>query len=346
MGYRKYPKILKKGVLMFIDRIRQRAKKETKVIVLPEGNEERTIKATGVIIKEGIAEIVLLGNPEEIRAIANKEGVRLNDVNIIDVLISPKRGLYAKHYYELRKHKGVSLEQAMETMKDKMYYATMMVHLGEADGAVSGADHPTSWTLGPPLRILSKQKDIETVSSSFIMIIPDCPYGEKGLFLFADCAMVPNPTAEQLADIAISTSETAKNLVGIEPRVAMLSFSTKGSGRDPMVDKVIQATEIARRKKPDLQIDGELQGDAALIPAIGAKKAPGSSVAGKANVLVFPDLNSGNIAYKLTERLGKARAYGPVVQGFVKPVNDLSRGCSVDDIVGVVAITSVQSQAQ
>ena len=330
---------------MFIEDIKEKAKKSPKTIVLPEGNEERTLRAAEIITHEGIAKIILLGNEEEISQKAKHLGVELTAVEIINVSTSSKKETYAEVYYELRKHKGLSLEQAKEQIEDPMYYATIMVHLGEADGAVAGADHPTSWTLGPPLRILKRQEGIKTVSSSFVMVVPDCSYGEKGLFLFADCAMLPNPTAEQLADIAISTADTARNLVGIEPRVAMLSFSTKGSGKDPIVDKVIDATQIAQKKRPGLKLDGELQADAALIPAIGKKKSPESTVAGTANVLIFPDLNAGNIAYKLTERLGKARAFGPIVQGFIKPVNDLSRGCSVDDIVSVVAITSVQAQS-
>jgi len=324
--------------------IKEQAKTSSKTIVLPEGVEERTLKATEAISRENIARIILLGNRDEVLSIAKKEGVDINGISIIDPLGSEKRELYAHKFYELRKEKGVSLSESLEMLKDSMYYATMMVYSGDADGVVSGACHPTSWTLRPPLQVFKRMKNIKTVSAYFAMVIPDCPYGEKGLFIFADCGMVPNPNAEQLAEIAIVSAETARGLIGIEPRVAMLSFSTKGSGKDPIVDKVIQATSIAQRRRPDLLIDGELQGDSALVRSIGIRKAPGSPVAGRANVLIFPDLNCGNIAYKLTERLARAQAYGPLVQGLDRPVNDLSRGCSVQDIVGIVAITVVQSQ--
>jgi len=328
----------------FIEKIKEQAKKTSKVIVLPEGNEVRILKAAEIIIKEGIANPILLGNKDEIFLIAKEKGIRINKIPIIDPLTSEKREIYARKYYELRKKMGVSLDESMEILKDPMYYTTMMIYSGNADGAVAGAVHPTSWTLRPPLQVFKRIKGIKTVSAYFVMIVPDCSYGEKGVFIFADCGMVPNPDAEQLAEIAIVSAETARDLINIKPRVAMLSFSTKGSGKNPIVDKVVKATSIAQQRRPDLLIDGELQGDAALVPFIGEKKAPGSSVAGRANVLIFPDLNCGNIAYKLTERLAKAQAYGPLVQGLDKPVNDLSRGCSVQDIVGIVATTVVQSQ--
>jgi len=328
----------------FVEKIKEQARKTSKVIVLPEGREKRILRAAEVILKENIARIILLGDKDEILSVAKKERVNIDGILIVNPLTSEKRELYAQKFYELRKKKGVSLDESTKILKDPMYYATMMVYLGDADGAVGGAAHHTSWALRPPLQVFKRMRNIKTVSAYFVMVVPECPYGEKGLFIFADSGMVTNPNAEQLAEIAIVSAETAKSLIGIEPRVAMLSFSTKGSGKNSIVDKVVEATSIAQRRRPDLLIDGELQGDAALVPSIAARKAPGSSVAGRANVLIFPDLNCGNIAYKLTERLAKAQAYGPLVQGLTKQVNDLSRGCSVQDIVGVTAITAVQSQ--
>jgi len=328
----------------FIEKMKEEAKKEKKTIVLPEGEEIRTLKAAEIISKEEIAEIILLGEEEKISSLARKEEVDINSIPILNPSTSAKREDYARKYYQLRKEKGVNLEESRQLLKNTMYYGTMMVYSDDADGVIGGAIHPTGWTLKPPLQIFKRREGIKTVSSYFIMIVPDCPYGEEGLFIFADSGMVPNPDAEQLAEIAISSADTAKELLKLEPRVAMLSFSTKGSSKDPIVDKVISATDIARKRRPDLLIDGELQGDSALVPSIGKRKAPESPVAGKANVLIFPDLNCGNIAYKLTQRLAKAEAYGPLVQGLTKQVNDLSRGCSTEDIVGVVAITCIQSQ--
>jgi phosphate acetyltransferase len=252
---------------------------------------------------------------------------------------------YANGFYELRKNKGVTIEQAEKTVKDPMYFGTMMVKLGHADGLVSGAVHTTGDLLRPGLQVIKTAQGISTVSSFFIMLVPDSTYGSNGMFLFSDCAVNPNPTAEQLAAIAISTAETAKNLCSMEPKVAMLSFSTKGSADHELVEKVRKATDIAKQLRPDLQIDGELQLDAAIVQKVAEQKAPGSSVAGQANVLIFPDLQSGNIGYKLVQRLAKAEAIGPVCQGFAKPINDLSRGCNVEDIVNVVAVTAVQAQA-
>jgi len=328
----------------FIEKIKEQAKKTPRTIVLPEGAEERTLKAAEIITKENISRVILLGDRDEILSLAKKEGVNIDDISIINPLTSEKRELYGRKFYELRREKGVKLGEAVERVKDSMYYATMMVQLGDADGAAAGVDHPTSWTLRAPLQVFKRMRHIKTVSTSMVMIVPNCPYGEEGLFIFSDCAMVPNPNAEQLAEIAIASAETAKNLIGIDPRVAMLSFSTKGSGKDAIVDKVIEATSIARKRRPELLIDGEMQADSALVPFVGKRKAPDSPVAGRANVLIFPDLNCGNIACKLVERLAKAQAYGPIVQGLAKAVNDFSRGCSVQDIVGAVAITAVQSQ--
>jgi len=321
----------------------EKAKKNKKVIALPEGSEERAIKAAGIIKKEGLAEPVLIGIKEIIQASAKKLNVDLSDVRIIEPAKSDYYENYVNLFYELRKAKGVTPESAKETMKDEIYFATMMVKSGYADGMVSGAVHSTGDLLRPAMQIIKTLPGISIVSSSFIMELPDKDFGEDGVLLFADCAVNPNPNAEELASIAIATAGTAKSLCGIEPRIAMLSFSTKGSAKHELVDKVIEATKIAKEKAPDLLIDGELQLDAALIKKIGDMKAPGSPVAGKANVLIFPDLQAGNIGYKLVQRLAKAEAIGPVSQGFAKPINDLSRGCSVDDIVNVAAITAVQS---
>jgi phosphate acetyltransferase len=326
-----------------MSKIWEKAKKYKKVIALPEGSEERTIKAAGILKKEGLAEPVLIGNEEVILASAEKFNTDIADIRIIEPLKSPQYENYVRGFYELRKTKGVTMQTAGETMKDEIYYATMMVKTGDADGMVSGAVHSTGDLLRPALQIIKTMPGISIVSSSFIMELPDKEFGDDGIILFADCAINPNPNAEELASIAIATAGTAKSLCGMEPKVAMLSFSTKGSAKHELVDKVIEALKIAKEKAPGLMIDGELQLDAALIKKIGEMKAPGSPVAGKANVLIFPDLQAGNIGYKLVQRLAKAEAIGPVSQGFAKPVNDLSRGCSVNDIVNVTAITAVQS---
>jgi phosphate acetyltransferase len=324
-------------------KIWEKAKINKKVIALPEGSEERTIKAAGIIKKEGLAEPVLIGIKEVILASAKKLNVDLSVLRIIEPAMSDYYENYVNRFYELRKVKGVTPESARETMKDEIYFASMMVKSGDADGMVSGAVHSTGDLLRPAMQVIKTLPGISIVSSSFIMELTDKDFGEDGVLLFADCAVNPNPTAEELASIAIATAGTAKSLCGIEPRIAMLSFSTKGSAKHELVDKVTEATKIAKEKAPELMIDGELQLDAALIKKIGDMKAPGSPVAGKANVLIFPDLQAGNIGYKLVQRLAKAGAIGPVSQGFAKPVNDLSRGCSVDDIVNVAAITAVQS---
>ncbi len=326
-----------------MSKIWDKAKKNKKVIALPEGSEERTIRAAGIIIKEGLAEPVLIGSREVILASAEKFNINLADIRIIEPLKSSQFENYVKGFYELRKAKGVTVQSSEQTMKDEIYYATMMVKTGDADGMVSGAVHSTGDLLRPALQIIKTLPGISIVSSSFIMELPDNEFGDDGIILFADCAINPNPDAEELASIAIATAGTAKSLCGMEPKVAMLSFSTKGSAKHELIDKVVEATKIAKEKAPELMIDGELQLDAALIKKIGEMKAPGSPVAGKANVLIFPDLQAGNIGYKLVQRLAKAEAIGPVSQGFAKPVNDLSRGCSVNDIVNVVAITAVQS---
>lgn len=328
-----------------MNKIWNMAKNNRKKIVLPEGDEERNLIASERIHKEGLAEVILVSNEESIRQKAKELGVDISGIEIIDPEKSEKLNEYAKEFYELRKHKGITEEKALATMKDPLYYGTMMVKLGDADGLVSGAIHTTGDLLRPGLQIVKTAPGIKVVSSFFLMNIPDCEYGEDGFLLFSDCAVNPNPNSEELASIAISTAETAKNLCKIEPKVAMLSFSTMGSAKHELVDKVKIATSLAKEQRPDLLIDGELQLDASIVKKVADLKAPESPVAGKANVLIFPDLQSGNIGYKLVQRFAKAEAIGPICQGFAKPINDLSRGCSPEDIVNVVAVTSVQAQA-
>jgi len=328
--------------MSFIDTVKELAKKELKKIVLPEGSDPRVTKAASLVIAENIADIVIVGNKDEIMKSA--AGADISKAEIIDPLNSPKFEEYCQFFYELRKNKGITIEQAREIMKDPVYYATMMVKMGDADGVVSGAIHATSDTLRPALQIVKTAPNVKLVSAFFIMVVPDISFGENGVLLYADSGLVENPDAEQLSEIAVSSANTFKHLVGPVPKVAMLSYSTKGSANSELTEKVIKATELAKQKAPDVLIDGEMQADAALIPKVGNSKAPGSPVAGAANVLIFPDLNCGNIAYKLTERLAKAEAYGPITQGLAKPINDLSRGCKAEDIVGVVAITCVQAQ--
>lgn len=325
-----------------MDDIKRKARSSIKRVVLPEGTEERTLKAAEKIAKEGIAVPILLGNEQEIRSKA--AGLDYSGVSIIDLNKTGKLDEYAAEFYEMRKHKGITMEQAKQTMSDPMFYSCMMVKKGEADGMVAGAINPTANTLRPALQIIKTLPGISVVSSSFIMELKTNEYGYNGILMFGDCAVNPNPDENELAAIAISTAQTGKQLTGMEPKVAMLSFSTKGSAKHELVDKVVKATEIVKKLAPDLMVDGELQADAALVEKVGQLKSPGSPVAGKANVLIFPDLQAGNIGYKLVQRLAGAEAIGPVCQGFAAPVNDLSRGCSVEDIVSVVAITAVQAQ--
>lgn len=314
-----------------------------KRIVLPEADDVRTVAAAQKIMEQGLAQVVLVSEEDNIAAACKASGADVSGCRIVDPVKSPLRAEYAKTFYELRKQKGVTEEQAYEIVADPLHFGCMMVYADEADGQVSGATHSTADTVRPALQILKTAPGCKIVSSFFVMIVPDCEYGENGVFIYADCGLVINPNAAELAEIAIQSAKTMKVLLGFEPRVGMLCFSTKGSASDPIAEKVIEATRIAKEIAPDVLIDGELQGDAALVEWIGQKKAPGSPVAGKANVLIFPDLNAGNICYKLTERLAKADAYGPVLQGLRKPVNDLSRGCDVNDIVNVAAITAVQA---
>ena len=327
----------------FIDRIKERARIKKMNIVLPESMDRRVLEATHQIIKEDIANIILIGKEEEIEKIST--GLDLSKATIINPFTSPLTEELTNNLYELRREKGLTIQEAERLLKeDYMYYACMLVKTKRADGVVSGACHSTSNTLRPALQIIKTKPGVKLVSSFFLMIVPNCEYGEHGTFVFADCGLEQNPDSEKLADIAASSAESFKLLVEKEPIVAMLSHSSMGSAKHLDVDKVVEATRIAKANYPGLKIDGELQLDAAIVPEIGKSKAPNSEVAGHANVLVFPDLDAGNIGYKLVQRLAKAEAYGPVCQGIASPVNDLSRGCSVSDIVGVVAITDVQAQ--
>lgn len=324
-----------------MEQIRVKAKAARRHIVLPEGSEERTVQAAAQIAAQGIADVTLVGAKAEIEAVAAKFGVDLSAVHVVDPATSAQSAVYAEALHEIRKAKGMTPEQAMALVTgETMYFATMMVKMGDADGMVSGAIHSTGDTLRPALQIIKTAPGITSVSSCFIMESPNTAYGTDGVMIFADCAVIPNPTADELAAIAVASAATGRALLGLDPKVAMLSFSTKGSAKHELVTKVQEATEKARAIAPELCIDGELQADAALVASVGQLKSPGSAVAGHANVLVFPDLQSGNIGYKLVQRLGGAEAIGPILQGLAKPVNDLSRGCSVQDIVDVVAVTA------
>lgn len=326
----------------FIEQMKQKAKADKKRIILPEALDLRIIQAASTALQEGISDIILIGNQAEILRTAGN--LDLTGAIMIDSETAEKRTEYSVAFYELRKGKGTTLAQAEELMKDPVYFGMMMLQQGDADGLISGAVHSTADTLRPALQIVKAARDAKLVSTFFIMDIPNCEYGENGVLLFSDCALNENPDAEQLSEIAVASGRTMKSLLGIEPVVAMLSYSTFGSGKSILTEKVVQAARLAKEKAPDLLIDGEMQLDAALVQRVANLKAPNSYVAGKANVLIFPDLNAGNIGYKLTERLAKAKAYGPITQGLAKPINDLSRGCKAEDIVGVIAITAVQAQ--
>lgn len=333
--------------MSYIDIIKEKAKADKKTIVLPETTDKRTLIAASDIMKQGIANIIMVGDADKINDGANWLEIELDGVEIVNPSTSPRTEKYIDLLYETRKSKGMTMEQAKEILlTDPLYYGVMMVKANDADGMVAGACHATADTLRPALQILKTAPGVKLVSGFFLMCIPDCEMGDNGTFIFADCGLNQDPTAEELAAIADTSAKSFKLLVGSKPIIAMLSHSTKGSAKHPLVDKMIEATRIAHEQYPGLCIDGELQADAALVPGVAKTKAPDSDVAGNANVLVFPNLDCGNIAYKLVQRLGKAEAYGPMLQGIAKPVNDLSRGCSWQDIVGVVALTAVQAQLQ
>ena len=331
--------------MAFIDEMKKKAKMNKKTIVLPESMDRRTFEAAAEILAEDYANLVIIGTPEEIAK--NSEGLDVSKATFVDPATYEKTEYYIEQLVELRKAKGMTKEQATELLNTEyMFYACMMVKCGDADGVVSGACHSTANTLKPALQIIKTKPGTKLVSAFFVMDVPNCDMGSNGTFIFGDSGLVQNPNAEELAAIAVSSAESFKALVGEEPKVAMLSHSTKGSAKHADVDKVVEATRIANEMAPQYKIDGELQADAAMVPSIAASKAPGSDVAGEANVLIFPDLDAGNIGYKLVQRLAKAEAYGPLCQGIAKPVNDLSRGCSAKDIAGVVAITAVQAGAE
>lgn len=327
-----------------IEKIIKRAKADKQRIVLPEGTEKRTLEAADKLIGDGVADIILIGNPEEIGSMAAEMKLdHIGDATIVDPEKHDKKQQYADLLHELRKSKGMTPEQALQTVENPLYLACLMIKSGDADGEIAGAQNTTGDVLRPALQIIKTSPGINVVSGAFLMFTQTPQYGEEGTLIFADCAVMPDPDAKQLAQIAVASAQTARSLVGVEPKVAMLSFSTKGSAAHDAVDKVAEATRLAKEMAPDLLIDGELQADAALVPSVGESKAPGSAIAGKANVLVFPTLEAGNIGYKLVQRLGNAEAVGPVLQGMAAPVNDLSRGCSVDDIYNMVAITANQA---
>jgi phosphate acetyltransferase len=327
-----------------IEQIKENARKNRQRIVLPESHDERTLKAADAVLKEGFADIILVGKPDTILDNSRKLGLKqIEKATIINPGSYEKLEAYADMMVELRKSKGLVKDEALKLLQNHLYFATVMIKYGEADGEVAGADNATGDVLRPAFQFVKTLPGIHVVSGAFLMFLKDKNYGENGLMVFADCAVHPDPNENELAEIAVTTAKTTKAIAGIEPRIAMLSFSTKGSASHAMVTKVANATKIASAMNPDLAIDGELQADAAIVASIGLKKAPGSKIAGKANVLIFPNLESGNIAYKLVQRLGNAEAVGPVLQGLAAPINDLSRGCSVSDIVDLIAITANQA---
>ena len=333
--------------MAFIDEIKDRAKKDIKKIVLPESDDDRTLKATSEVLKQKFAEIILIGNRSKILERAKELSLdNIEEAEIVDPNNSENYNEFVEQFYELRKHKGMTIEKAKEFMLDNIYFGMMMVKQGYADGLVSGAVHSTSDTLRPALQILKTAPGTKLVSAFFMMIVPNCIYGENGVFLFSDSGLNENPDSDALSEIAISSSKSFELLTGKTPKIAMLSYSSHGSAKSELTEKVIKATNLVKEKAPDLLVDGELQLDAAIIPEVAEYKAKGSPLKGEANILIFPDLNAGNIGYKLVQRLANAEAYGPLCQGIAKPVNDLSRGCSSKDIEGVVAITAVQAQEQ
>ena len=327
-----------------LDQIFERAKNNLQRIVLPEGTEIRTLKAADIILKEKTAKLILIGNETEIEKLAAENNLtHLHEATIVNPEKDANMETYANLLFEIRKNKGMTIEEARKLAKDPLYLGCLMIKNGDADGELAGARNTTGNVLRPAFQIVKTKPGISVVSGALLMFTPTPQYGENGLLVFADCAVNPNPTASELAEIAVSTAETARNICGFEPKVAMLSFSTKGSAKHELVDKVVEATRLAKAMHPELQLEGEIQADAALVPSIGQSKAPGSAIAGHANVLVFPDLQAGNIGYKMVERFSGAQAVGPILQGMAAPINDLSRGCSVDDIVSMVAITANQA---
>ncbi len=330
--------------MSFIERIKERARTEIKTIVLPEATDSRILEAAQIVKNEGYAKIILIGDEEKVKEIANDKGINIENIQIVNPLKDKKTEEYAKALYELRKSKGMTEEQAHQLILDPVYFGMMMVKLNEADGLVSGAAHSTSDTLRPALQILKTAPGTKLVSAFFIMVVPNCEYGSNGTFIFADSGLNEEPDSDKLSEIAISSSKSFEQLIGEKAKVAMLSYSTYGSAHSASTEKIIEATRLVKEKAPELMVDGELQLDAAIVPEVAEFKAKGSPLKGMANVLIFPDLSAGNIGYKLVQRLAKAEAYGPLCQGIAKPVNDLSRGCSSQDIAGVVAITAVQAQ--
>ena len=327
----------------FINQIKERAKTLQNKIVLPEGTDLRTLKAVEQVIADNLAQIILLGDPIEIKALALKEGINITGAEIINPKTSPKREQYAALMVEIRKDKGLTTSEALNALNNPLVFGSLMVKAKDADGEIAGAINSTGDVLRPALQYIKTVPGVSVVSGVFFMVFKDKSIGDNGILVFADCAVMPDPTDRQLAEIAVSTAKTAQSIAHLSPRVAMLSFSTKGSAKHPLVDKMTSATRIAKELDPELIIDGELQLDAALIESVGLSKAPGSTVAGKANILIFPGLESANIGYKLVQRLAGAEAIGPILQGMAAPINDLSRGCSVADIVNLVAITATQA---